>query len=227
MIWFAKGGWWLPDGEEHLQQWMLKVNDPLGGRLTYQHHKYMAALPLVARPRKIALDIGAHVGLWSWMMARDFEYVIGFEPVPQHAECWLLNVRNMGDKMTLHQVALGDHEGEVELATRTEGSSGDTGVVPVGSLETAHHRAIMRPLDYYDFDHVSFVKIDCEGYEKFVIDGGHTTLLRNKPVMVIEQKPETGMEARYGVTTTQAVVEMQKLGAHVRRKIQGDYIMSW
>lgn len=217
-------GWWLPDHEEHLQQWMVSVNARVGDRLTYQRHKYRAALRSV-RQRRAAVDIGAHAGLWSWQMAHDFGHVVAFEPMDAHAECYLGNMEGLSN-WTLHRTALGPEEGEVWLRTRTANSSGDTGVEPGGECEGAQ-KATLRRLDDFGLEEVDFMKIDCEGYELFVLQGAVETLKRCKPCVIVEQKPETGMEARYGIGTTDAVSFLEDLGARRIRGIQGDYIMAW
>ena len=40
----------------------------------------------------VALDIGAHVGIWSMRLAEKFKRVHAFEPVPKHIECWKQNM---------------------------------------------------------------------------------------------------------------------------------------
>jgi len=242
---FEAGGWWLPDGEEHLQQWMNTVNHRETGpghglgpglrdetRLTYQYHKYSAALPFV-KQRRLAVDVGAHVGLWSWVMARDFQRLEAFEPVVAHRDCWELNLQGQANAQ-LRPFALGESDGNVRVRSRTPGSSGDTGVDPVAersslraSVDSAGEKALLRRLDYFQLEEVDFIKIDCEGYELFVLRGAIDTLRRNKPCLIVEQKPETGMEERYGVTALDCIGFLAALGAKKRLCIQGDYIFSW
>ncbi len=234
MIRFEEGGWWLPDGEQHLQGWMRQVNmrDPGPGgeeRLTYQGRKYKACRPFT-RGWRNAIDVGAHVGLWSWQMARDFGHVVGFEPMPEHRACWRANMRPRGggppwpSNARLFPYALGAEPGTVFLKTRTLNSSGDTGVEP-GATEGVS--AECRRLDDFELAEVDFIKIDCEGYELFVLQGAVETLKRCKPCLIVEQKPETGMEARYGIGATDAIAFLEGLGAKKRLGIQGDYIFSW
>lgn len=214
-------GWWLPDHEEHLQQWMLQVKDrnPLG-RLLYQGHKYRLAMQYVTG-RRLAIDIGAHVGLWSWQMVEHFQQVVAFEPMPEHAQCWLKNMSVLPG-VELHQCALGPAAGNAHLRTRTPNSSGDTGIEPDGFGTPVE----VRTLDSFNLD-PDFIKIDCEGYELFVLQGAVETLERSRPTIIVEQKPETGMEARYGIGTTDAVKFLESLGARRRNGVQGDYILSW
>ena len=227
MIRFEQGGWWLPDGEQHLQQWMRQVNmrDPGPGgeeRLTYQGRKYKACRPFT-RGWRTAIDVGAHVGLWSWQMARDFGHVVGFEPMPEHRACWEKNMV-VAENATLLSYALGAEPGTVFLKTRTPNSSGDTGVEP-GATEGVE--AEMLTLDELGLEDIDFIKIDCEGYELYGLQGAVETLKRCKPCLIVEQKPETGMEARYGVGATDAIAFLEGLGAKKRLGIQGDYIFSW
>lgn len=224
--------WMLPDGELHLPQWMRQVRDRVEGRLTYQMYKYRPAMTFV-KQRRVAVDIGAHVGLWSYWMARDFETLHAFEPMPEHADCFEINLAAR-QGWTLHRCALGEKSGMVRIKTRTPGSSGDTGVDP--DAERSSLRAAvgaegteveMRTLDEFALDNVDFIKIDCEGYEVFVMRGAVDTLKRCKPAIIVEQKPETGLVARYKIGVTDAVKFLNSLGAKTRKMIQGDYILSW
>jgi hypothetical protein len=86
--------------------------------------------------------------------------------------------------------------------------------------------AMMVPLDSFLFEHVSFVKIDCEGYEVNVIDGARETLLKCRPCVIVEQKPHV-MSRNYGKAQADAVALLRSLGARQREVISGDYIMAW
>lgn len=222
----SETGWYLPDHEKHLIEWMMKVKKRRGDRLLYQGHKYDLALSF-CREKRVAIDIGGHVGLWSWQMAQDFESVNAFEPMPDHADCFERNLAGF-DSVTLNRCALGPERGEVVMRTRTADSSGDTGIEPDAPHDLpGGHMAEMHRLDDFDLVDVDFIKIDCEGYELFVLQGAMETLKRCKPCIIVEQKPETGMEARYNIGTTDAVKLLESIGAKRRKAIQGDYILSW
>lgn len=216
MIQFDK--WKMPDGEKHLQEWMKTVNNRVDGRLTYQYSKYEAAMRRVKYKRN-AIDIGAHIGLWSFYMARDFANVFAFEPNPPHQECWYMN---MQDKFNaeLFDCALGEKSQKVAMETRTSGSSGDTQIALNESGEI-----YMEPLDDFEIDDVDFIKIDCEGYEDFIIRGAEETIRKSKPCIIVEQKP--GHSKRYSLGQNLAVKRIESWGAEVRQVISGDYILSW
>lgn len=216
MIEFDK--WHMPDGENHLPQWMQTVNRRIDGRLTYQYGKYEAALKYTKQTR-LAIDIGAHIGLWTFYMARDFDHVAAFEPNPPHQECWYKNMDNIFNAQ-LFEMALGEAPGHVQMETRTIGSSGDTQIKP-----NAAGSVTMETLDSFDLQDVDFIKIDCEGYEDFILRGAMKTLMRCKPCVIVEQKPGHGI--RYGLNQNSAVELLKELGAVERQVISGDYILSW
>lgn len=206
--------WYLPDGEKHLSEWMFKVNRVVEGRLTYQYHKYEAALKLCS-DRLVAVDVGAHVGLLSYWMARDFGFVNAFEPVEAHRECFKSNVLHTRSNVNLHACALGEKEGFVKIHTEPT-SSGDSRVDGSGDIP-------MHTLDSFDLEDVSFLKIDAEGFEKFILSGAEGTLLRCMPALMIEQKPGHGKH--FGIGDTDAIPYLEELGYKVVKIMSGDYLM--
>ena len=213
MISFDK--WVLPDGEAHLQAWMQSVNRRVDGRLTYQYGKYEEALKH-CKNFGTAIDVGAHVGLWSYYMARDFKAVKSFEPMPEHQACWKENCKDRGNA-ELFAYALGADTGSVSLSSGAN-SSGDTSVSGVGDIP-------MRKLDFFRFEDVDLIKIDCEGYEMNVLQGARLTLELHKPVVIVEQKPTHAQ--KYGFKETEAVDYLRSLGAKLKATISGDYILAW
>lgn len=210
--------WWMPADESHLPGHMRALNQRVDGRLTYQVMKYNAAKKYVTNFHQ-AVDVGGHIGLWSWVMARDFAAVLAFEPIAIHRECWRKNMEGV-ENAGLFECALGAEKGMVQLETRTHGSSGDTQVRPGVKGKTP-----LETLDSFNFADVGLIKIDCEGYEEFVLRGAVETLERCKPVVIVEQKRD--MSGRYGLKKQSAVTFLQSLGAKLREEISGDFILSW
>lgn len=208
-------GIWLPDHETHLEPYLLS-GPKVDGRGTYQKHKYDAALALIPKERRrLALDVGAHVGTWSRLMALDFERVAAFEPVPEHCECWEMNVT--AGNARLERCALGDKPGRINVEV-TGGHSGHS------MTRSGGHIPIAR-LDVVLEDEPDFIKIDCEGYELFVVRGAERTIREDCPVIVVEQKP--GMGAAYGVGDTAAVDLLKSWGARVAWEVGGDFCLVW
>ena len=216
---FEWRGLWLPDGEQHLIDWMTQVGHKREGLPTYQYHKYERALRWCPESRRrVAVDVGAHVGLWTRVLALDFAAVECFEPVADHRACWRENIRVPHAR--LHECALGAEPGMVTMHTGPS-SSGDTWVNPKITGGTVPRRT----LDSFAFPVVDFLKIDCEGYELRVLEGARETLARCRPTVIVEQKPGHG--TKYDLDDTEGVRFLQSLGAVRRDGIQGDYILSW
>lgn len=208
------GGWMFPDHEQHLIEWLQKVQDEKDGRLRYQGKKQDLAVSFCQKKR-IAVDVGGHIGLWSYYLAQQFEMVHAFEPVADHRECFAMNVR--ATNLILYPCALGDREGSIAMHT-SQGSSGDSWVRGDGDIP-------MHRLDSYGFHDVDLIKIDCEGAELPVLRGAEEILRRCHPVVIVEQKP--GHAQRFGFGETEAVDYLQSLGATLKARKAGDFILAW
>jgi FkbM family methyltransferase len=208
-------GWWFPDHEQHLPAWMRSPKGylVLNGRPSYQGKKQQAALAAV-RQHRTAVDVGGHIGLWSYNLAAAFEQVHAFEPVEAHRACFARNVE--AANVTLHACALGREEGSVSIHTAPT-STGDSWVKGGGNIP-------MVTLDSLQLTEVDFIKIDCEGYEENVLRGAIETIKRDLPVIIVEQKRDMAT-ARFGLEPLGAVKFLQSLGYRVAQEISGDYLM--
>jgi len=217
------GGWWLPKGEKHFRM-MLRKSRPAHGRKTYQYQKLSPAVELVKDKKGIAIDVGSNVGFWAWHLAREFEHVHCFEPVPMHNECLRLNSRGV-DNISIYEEALGDKKCDVEMLVY----DGDCGATHINQDHPRPGETFTRvksksnTLDSYGFENVKFLKIDCEGFELAVLKGSEKTLRENSPVIVVEQKKEN---ERFGLPSKGAVEYLKSFGYVVQRVLVGDYIMT-
>src|SRR3546814_1391783 len=95
---------------------MSQVKQRRNGLLAYQLHKYLKAMTFV-KERRRAIDIGAHVGLWSFQMVHDFRQVEAFEPMPVHRECWEKNMAAFDVRaLVLQPFDLGAKPGTVHIS---------------------------------------------------------------------------------------------------------------
>lgn len=230
-------GVWMPEHEHHLRDMVenhSKVGD-IDGKGTYQYHKLRKALALIPPDRRrTAIDIGAHVGLWSMHLVKEFDHLMAFEPVPAHRAIFPYNVPM--ETVILHDNALGNRTGTVSLEwdplntgnTHRVCGEWDPGVPlparangPSPEIITAR----IEPLDAFGFTDVDFIKIDVEGVEIEVVEGARETIVDNKPWMVIEQK---GNDVKfYGQARNSATEFLVGLGMAVFENISGDHIMGW
>lgn len=218
---FEHQGIWLPDGEKHFPDWMTKNGELVDGKGTYQIKKFRAAMEH-CRQFRVAVDVGAHVGLWSMQLAKRFELVTAFEPVDAFRRCFELNVPELMGTVTLHNYALGAGFGHVSMKIPPLEGGLDTGGTHVGGEGDIE----MRTLDSFGMTDVDFIKIDCEGYEHHVLEGARETIKRCRPTIIVEQKPHK-LGPNFGITGTPAVDLLRSMGAAVKREISGDYIMAF
>ncbi len=134
----------------------------------------------------VAVDIGARVGEWSRPMSEVFNKVISFEPRQKWCECFIKNVK-MKD-VELYQCGLSNEDGWATMDGNSfrQGHSAD-GVI--NYLEEGEGMQL-KTLDSFNIPKIDFMKIDVDGLEMKVILGGEATLLRTKPVMMIECCPK-------------------------------------
>ncbi len=86
------------------------------------------------------------------------------------------------------------------------------------------HAVPMRRLDSFGFEDVDFIKIDVEGFERAVIEGGERTIRTWRPNIVVEQK---GNEAAYGEPRDAALTLLKSWGMKPLEVLSGDWVMGW
>lgn len=207
------GGWHFPDGEKHLPEWLASNGVKVDGRLAYQYKKLSAAISYCKTFRN-AVDVGAHIGLWTYYLASKFAHVDSFEPVAAHRECFTRNIE--AKNVTLHACALGEEDDFISITTAPT-SSGDSRVDGPGEIP-------MKRLDDFKLQDVDFMKLDCEGAELFVLKGGERTIRRCRPVICVEQKP--GRAQRFGLPEKGAVEYLQGMGYKMVQELSGDFILT-
>ena len=215
---YTKHGWWFPDEDTHFCE-MLDKNIAKGNQPVYQEPVRKRSLIFVNN-KKVALDIGANIGLWSRDLCNTFETVIAFEPVKQFRNCLKRNVHHAA--LQVESCALGEEDTTIEMVI-TPGNTGhshvDQTTVGAGSIP-------MRRLDSLNLQNVGYIKIDCEGYELPIVRGAEETIKRCRPVMVIEQKlhEDTGKTAE---TQFDAAELIKSWGARELARVRHDVILGW
>lgn len=124
-----------------------------------------------------AIDVGSKFGIWTRKMGQTFNHVYCFEPKTKWNIILPKNVRM--DNITQFQFGLGAQEEQVEML----GSRIITG--PQQSTRIKESIQV-RTLDSFNLSDIDFIKIDTDGYELNVLQGGKETLLKWKPIICIE-----------------------------------------
>ena len=161
---------------------------------------------------RVAVDVGAHVGITAYQLARSFEHVHAFEINPMIYKCLQKNLKNKNiENVTTYPVGLGQNEETVEINTTNK--SFGTHVRPNSS---GTGNCIVKPLDFFNIKNVDFIKIDAEGYEPFVAMGGLKTIEKCKPIILYERKDHP---MRYGYNSESIRNILMDLGYRMIRKI--------
>jgi len=136
------------------------------------------------------LDIGANIGLTALAFSRMADRVHAFEPSPTTFAFLRQNTAG-SDAIALHNFGLGDHAGQFELTFSPSSRAGGfvSGTTRVSGGHVTEKIDVRRLDDLaadLDLDALAFVKIDVEGFEGGVLQGGRETIERFKPVVALE-----------------------------------------
>jgi FkbM family methyltransferase len=167
---------------------------------------------------KISLDVGVFRGVYSYLLSKHSLKVVGFEANPIMFKYLDRNLTSIIKNLKLYNLALSNHEGDVELkiplrkksffkvnfedyyecglATIDKENDLDSKEIHIFNIKKAR-------LDSFQFNNkVGFIKIDVEGHEQKVLEGSVKILENNQPNLLVE------IEKRY-------------------RKLNPDYLISF
>ena len=174
---------WIPDGD-HWHEWSAN----------YEKDEFDETMNHITK-WDVALDVGAHVGIWSRNLVEKFKNIYAFEPVPKHIECWKQNMLQWKDTSILYEVALGHKNGTIDIQVPVEENTGMAAIVQPQLVQTSGWDDLnnfpkieveTRTLDSYEFDQVDFIKIDVEWFELKVLQGAENTIRKHKPIIYVE-----------------------------------------
>jgi len=141
----------------------------------------------LSNPTKNFVDIGAHIGSYTFELASAFKHVYSFEPAKEAYNylCSNITLKGLTPKTTTHNVALGSCKKKELFCVREidGGTSGlplaeENGEVIVGdNLDS--YLVNVETLDSFKLTNIGFIKIDVEGYEMDVLRGATQTLIKN------------------------------------------------
>jgi len=123
-----------------------------------------------------AIDVGCRDGEFTRYLQFAFQHVYCFDPRPMQRFADNVDLK----KVTHFTCALGDKIGPISM-------SGGQHNLTVGTK----HLVDCFTLDSFSLNNIGIIKIDVEGFEKKVLLGGKKTIIRNKPIIIIEQNDIT------------------------------------
>ena len=189
----------------------------------------------------IVIDIGACFGWHTLQMARivgDKGRVYAFEPQVQNYELLLKNVNDNGfnQRVIIYNTALGHKTMNTCLCsayfTGEEENYGDGFLSPSMEKANIHEQEYIGrigleqalPLNKEEVKcvcldecvldgPVKFIKIDVQGFEKMVLEGGKNTITRDMPIIVIEI--ENPCMYQYGYSSKELFEFLRHLGYYI------------
>ena len=146
------------------------------------------------------IDVGANCGAFALIMTRYFNSVHAFEPNPSLFNGVEENVRiNQFNNIFLHNIGLGDKD---EFLTYFQASE-DNPNLGMGSFVNSNYDNLT-PLEnklvvknaskyFYDKDinNIGLIKIDVEGFERFVLSGLQQIIIENQCQIIMEWDHDT------------------------------------
>lgn len=135
-----------------------------------------------------AIDVGAHVGISSLHWAEHFSEIQAFEPNIYNRECLVLNTLPVAYKVHIFHAALSNTTAQMEAVYRSSKNSGSFQLINPMYKKTKSVRfpVEVRPLDSFNFKNVGLIKVDVEGWELEVLEGGAKTIDQYSPVLMLE-----------------------------------------
>ena len=130
------------------------------------------------------LDIGANIGNHSIYFANQkiFSSIVSFEPIKSTYDILQKNIDINGYRSFIRCInkGVGSHQSKAVVESFKKSNIGGT------RLNYGNGEIEIVTIDSYDFNNVTFAKIDVEGFEVEVIKGFKSTIEKCKPILLIE-----------------------------------------
>jgi FkbM family methyltransferase len=216
-MWHTQANAWggrfeTPTADRLLYVWLHRLGMMGSERAFLQEH---------VRPGMVVADIGANIGLYTYLLSRcvaDSGFVYSFEPAPElfaalTRNCDINGVRNVA----LHSLALGARS-DTLILKRSLVNSGDNRLSEGGARGavgdvTVPVRALDELLAGRSLD---FVKIDVQGWEFEVLKGMRNTLAASSDVQIYFEFWPAGIR-RTGHEPRELLEFLRKQGFQVHR----------
>lgn len=137
--------------------------------------------------KRASIDVGANNGVYAWWLSRLSAHCYAFEPNP----IFQSDIRASGRNITASSLALSNTTGTARLFIPSNVLTGAdmTGLATLRENASGAGRELevmLAPLDSLLLPPIGFIKIDVEGHELEVLEGGLATIKRDRPLLLIE-----------------------------------------
>ena len=151
------------------------------------------ALGKFIKKGSLVIDIGANIGTQTLSFAKEVGSkgkVIAFEPQNIISQCLQTNLTiNDITNVDVYNIAISNKDGWARINDHDFSELGRYGEAGINSEGT---RVKTIKLDNFEIDKCDLIKIDVEGHEWEVIDGGKKFLIHHRPIVYLEAKKNEG-----------------------------------
>ena len=144
-------------------------------------------------PNKTFVDVGAHIGTYTWILGPYAQKVYAFEPTQRiyNHLCANIMIKGLSDKVDTYNCGLSSQNGKLPFYER-QPDGGTNGFTPIGWKDENTYELPVMKLDEFEIKDISLIKIDVEGHELEVIKGAYETLIDNEypPILFESWEPE-------------------------------------
>jgi FkbM family methyltransferase len=175
--------WKLPEGDIFYKRFQDS-----GKLYSYTEGSWNIAKKYLTNKR-VAIDVGAHIGTFTIRYANNFEKVIAFEPVFNKELSYNVDKFDKNKNIHIENFALSDKVGKVNMHFKIINSGrSQVGTISCKELNEQWKTVVSNsiPLDEFQYTNVDFIKIDVENYNMPVLLGAKETIKREKPLIQIE-----------------------------------------
>ena len=149
---------------------------------------------------RLALDVGANMGITAIEYADIFDRVVAFEPIPDvFDQLQMVIQKNQKTNVDCVCEAVGDTDQLTPFSYRPNNS-----FASAVNLKGTEH-CPMNTIDSHRYKDVDFIKIDVEGLETAVIQGAWQTIQSDRPMIQFEYKKN--LSRKYGYNIDQQVCD--------------------
>jgi len=177
--------WKIPDGDEFYLGYKKSNKLENMGKTDFNEAKK------IIKNWRSVIDIGAHIGETAYRYSKWFNLVHAFEPVYFS----LLN-ENIGSikNIIVYPFAASDRE-EKKVMIRSKKNSGATVIktkennkdLSKSRFDQNEIEISAKPIDFFNFSQIDFIKMDTEGYVLPILIGMKETMIKNNfPPLQIE-----------------------------------------
>lgn len=148
---------------------------------------HLHLLKRLCRPDKIAVDVGAHSGEYTYFLHRASRACIAFEPNPALAE--ILRRRFPRGVIVLPHAVSDQRRAQTLRIPEIDGeeNSGRASIDAANIFERFRSITVETVrLDDLTLTDVGLLKVDVEGHERAVLDGALDTIRRERPNLILE-----------------------------------------